>query len=139
MQDEDTMSRNGAEPLLGNTRYLKIQDINRGSYGFVQLAYDRIAKEKVRSPRLFQAWLHAVPEKHCLSCMMLKPALHFYVSWHKTCGWLLDHPLIEGFHRNMRTSPTIAGISWRSGVKSCSRGLTQNMHMQHHFSRGLGN
>jgi hypothetical protein len=50
VQDEDTMSHTGVEPLLENTRYLKIRDLNRGSYGFVQLAYDRIAKEQVRSP-----------------------------------------------------------------------------------------
>jgi serine/threonine-protein kinase SRK2 len=30
-----------SEPLEGNEKYEKVRDINRGSYGFVQLARDR--------------------------------------------------------------------------------------------------
>ena len=35
------------EPLEGNTRYKKLQDLNKGSYGFVQLALDQLTGEKV--------------------------------------------------------------------------------------------
>lgn len=46
------LSNNGSEPLEGNRRYQKVKDLNRGSYGFVQLAYDTLGKEYVRNDNL---------------------------------------------------------------------------------------
>ena len=41
--------RLASEPLADHPRYTKLKDLNKGSYGFVQLAHDKIANEDVRS------------------------------------------------------------------------------------------
>ena len=38
----------GIEPLRSHSRYTKLADLNRGSYGFVQLARDNATGEEVR-------------------------------------------------------------------------------------------
>ena len=40
--------RLASEPLADHPRYTKLKDLNKGSYGFVQLAHDKIANEDVR-------------------------------------------------------------------------------------------
>lgn len=40
------------DPLAGHPRYTKIRDLNRGSYGFVQLAYDKTTGMEVQSSSL---------------------------------------------------------------------------------------
>jgi serine/threonine-protein kinase SRK2 len=42
------LPRNGREPLEGHHRYTKVKDLNKGSYGFVQLAHDRLTAEQVK-------------------------------------------------------------------------------------------
>ncbi|CAL8468575.1 g8115 [Coccomyxa elongata] len=39
--------RNLADPLAGHHRYSKIRNLNKGSYGFVQLAYDKVTGMEV--------------------------------------------------------------------------------------------
>lgn len=41
------------DPLAGHPRYTKIRDLNRGSYGFVQLAYDKTTGMEVTFSTLF--------------------------------------------------------------------------------------
>ena len=42
----------GIEPLRSHPRYTKLADLNRGSYGFVQLARDNATGEEVRPAQL---------------------------------------------------------------------------------------
>ncbi len=41
--------QSGAEPLQGHYRYTKLKDLNKGTYGFVQLALDRLTGDQVKS------------------------------------------------------------------------------------------
>ena len=38
---------NQGEPLQGHYRYTKLKDLNKGTYGFVQLALDRLTGDQV--------------------------------------------------------------------------------------------
>ena len=41
--------QSGAEPLQGHYRYTKLKDLNKGTYGFVQLALDRLTGDQVQN------------------------------------------------------------------------------------------
>lgn len=61
--------RTESEPLDNNEKYIKVRDINRGSYGFVQLARDRADCTEVAVSR-------APPLARFLWCRWVKFAVY---------------------------------------------------------------
>ena len=58
--------QSGGEPLQGHYRYTKLKDLNKGTYGFVQLALDRLTGDQVQP----ESQLHESDKlQHVRRCM----------------------------------------------------------------------
>lgn len=58
-------SGQSTEPLEGNSKYAKVSDLGRGSYGIVQLATDKTTGEEVFSS-LTTSWCYMLNAKALL-------------------------------------------------------------------------
>lgn len=69
--------QSGAEPLQGHYRYTKLKDLNKGTYGFVQLALDRLTGDQVQN----HGQMHACELlQHVLSPVNARVILHRWQS-----------------------------------------------------------